>query len=101
MVSSSTSGLLRWAASSRWTLWNRASSAPSDRVSTSQSDIRVVSGNRVNVRGGPGTNFGVVGKLGAGDTVEVIEDNGAGWVRFRSVNGQETGWMADFLLSSG
>lgn len=78
-----------------------ASQTGTTRVSTSQSDIRVVSGNRVNVRGGPGTNFGVVGKLGAGDTVEVIEDNGAGWVRFRSVNGQETGWMADFLLSSG
>ena len=42
-----------------------------------------------------------VGKLGKGDAVEVIEDNGAGWVRFRSVDGSESGWMADFLLSNG
>ena len=70
-------------------------------VSTTQADIREVNGTRVNVRGGPGTNFGVVGKLGKGDAVEVIEDNGAGWVRFRSVDGSESGWMADFLLSNG
>ncbi|MFG6589469.1 SH3 domain-containing protein [Sulfitobacter sp. 1A12157] len=70
-------------------------------VSTTQADIRKVNGTRVNVRGGPGTNFGVVGKLGKGDAVEVIEDNGAGWVRFRSVDGSESGWMADFLLNNG
>lgn len=78
-----------------------ATQTSSTRVSTSQSDLRVVNGTRVNVRGGPGTDFGVVGKLGMGDTVEVIEDNGSGWVRFRTVGGEETGWMADFLLSSG
>lgn len=70
-------------------------------VSTTQSDIRKVNGTRVNVRGGPGTNFGVVGKLGEGEAVEIVEDNGAGWVRFRSVDGTESGWMADFLLSNG
>ena len=70
-------------------------------VSTTQAEIRTVSGTRVNVRGGPGTSFDVVGKLGQGDAVEVIEDNGAGWVRFRSVDGTETGWMADFLLNNG
>ena len=70
-------------------------------VSTTQTDIRKVNGTRVNVRGGPGTDFGVVGKLAKGDAVEVVEDNGAGWVRFRSVEGAESGWMADFLLSNG
>ena len=70
-------------------------------VSTTQADIRKVNGTRVNVRGGPGTNFGVVGKLGKGDAVEVVEDNGAGWVRFRSVDGTASGWMADFLLNNG
>lgn len=78
-----------------------ASQTGTTRISTSSADIRVVNGTRVNVRGGPGTNFGVVGKLGMGDTVQVIEDNGAGWVRFRTVNGEESGWMADFLLSNG
>jgi uncharacterized protein YgiM (DUF1202 family) len=70
-------------------------------VSTTQADIRKVNGTRVNVRGGPGTSFGVVGKLGKGDAVEVVEDNGAGWVRFRSVDGTASGWMADFLLNNG
>ena len=73
----------------------------STQVSTSQYEIRTVNGNRVNVRRGPGTNFGIVGKLGAGDAVKVIEDNGAGWVRLRSVDGNEMGWMAEFLLSAG
>lgn len=65
----------------------------------SASDLRRVNGNRVNVRGGPGTNFGVVGKLVRGDEVEVLEDNGSGWVRFRQVDGSTTGWLADFLLA--
>ena len=64
-------------------------------------DIRQVSGNRVNVRGGPGTDFGIVGKLVRGDAVEIIEDNGDGWVLMRPVDGGAEGWMADFLLTSG
>jgi uncharacterized protein YgiM (DUF1202 family) len=62
-------------------------------------DIRTVSGNRVNVRGGPSTNFSVVSKLIRGDAVEILEDNGNGWVKMRSVLTGEEGWMADFLLS--
>lgn len=64
-------------------------------------DIREVSGSRVNVRGGPGTGFSVVNKLVRGDAVEVLEDNGEGWVRMRPVDGGPEGWMADFLLTSG
>jgi hypothetical protein len=64
-------------------------------------DIRTVSGNRVNVRGGPGTDFGVVGRLTRGDEVVVLEDNGAGWIRFETQDGETSGWMADFLLTSG
>lgn len=62
-------------------------------------DVRSVTGNRVNVRGGPGTTFGVVNKLVRGDQVEVLEDPGNGWVMLRPVNGGPVGWMADFLLS--
>jgi uncharacterized protein YgiM (DUF1202 family) len=65
------------------------------------SDIRSVSGNRVNVRGGPSTNYGVVGKLTRGAEVRILEDNGDGWVRMQPVDGGEAGWMADFLLTSG
>ncbi len=64
-------------------------------------DLRTVTGNRVNVRGGPGTDFGVVFKLAEGASVEVMEDNGDGWVRMRSVETGEEGWMADWLLSRG
>ena len=70
-------------------------------VSTFNPERRVVSGNRVNVRGGPGTNFQVVNRLVRGDEVEVLEDPGNGWVRLRPVGGGTVGWMADFLLSEG
>lgn len=69
-------------------------------TSATQADIRSVSGNRVNVRGGPGTDYGIVSRLVRGDTVEVISDNGDGWVQMRPVDGGPVGWMADFLLSN-
>ena len=64
-------------------------------------DIRTVSANRVNVRGGPGTDFGVVTKLTRGDAVEILQDNGDGWVKMRTLDGGPEGWMADFLLADG
>ncbi len=77
--------------------------ATTDNTATpvSGDDIRTVSGNRVNVRGGPSTSYGIVSKLTRGETVRILEDNGDGWVRMQPVNGGETGWMADFLLTSG
>lgn len=79
---------------------------PNDGLSTasyssSEGDIRIVSGNRVNVRGGPGTNFGVVTKLAEGDAVRVVLDNGDGWVKMQPLDGSPEGWMADFLLTGG
>tara|TARA_B110000902_G_scaffold245564_1_gene299810 strand:- start:147 stop:755 length:609 start_codon:yes stop_codon:yes gene_type:complete len=62
-------------------------------------NLHVVVGNLVNVRGGPGTNFDVVGKLTRGTEVEVLAENGDGWVEMRSVDGATLGWMADFLLN--
>ena len=70
-------------------------------VSAAQGDIRTVTGNRVNVRGGPGTDYGVVTKLTRGDAVEVLQDNGDGWVKMRPLDGGAEGWMADFLLVAG
>lgn len=69
--------------------------------STAEGDIRIVSGNRVNVRGGPGTDFGVVTKLAEGDAVRVVLDNGDGWVKMQPLDGSPEGWMADFLLTGG
>ncbi|MEO1555213.1 MAG: SH3 domain-containing protein, partial [Pseudomonadota bacterium] len=62
---------------------------------------RSVSGNSVNVRGGPGTNFSVVNRMVRGDKVEILQDPGQGWVQLRPVGGGPVGWMADFLLSDG
>lgn len=61
-------------------------------------DIRIVTGSLVNVRSGPGTNFGVVNQVSRNTSVEVIDDTGTGWVKFRSEDGDTVGWMADFLL---
>lgn len=68
-------------------------------ASDTDRDIRKVRSNRVNLRAGPGTDFDVAGKLGRGDLVEVISDNGDGWVKLRVEESGEIAWMADFLLS--
>lgn len=78
--------------------------APSNTAATSfdgdvRGDVRVVSGNRVNVRGGPSTTYGVINKLNRGAKVRILEDNGDGWVRMQALDGGESGWLADFLLS--
>lgn len=63
------------------------------------SDLREVTGSKVNLRGGPGTTYDVVGRLARGDHVAVIEDDGFGWVQLEVLDTGETGWMADFLLA--
>jgi hypothetical protein len=68
-------------------------------TSTSIQDVRIVSGDRVNVRSGPSTDYEVVGRLTRGVEVEVLDDNGDEWIEMRSLDGVTFGWMADFLLS--
>lgn len=63
-------------------------------------DIREVTAARVNMRNGPGQSFDVVGKLGNGERVEILQDPGDGWVKLRVVEGGRVGWMADFLLTA-
>ena len=70
-------------------------------ATTAQGDVRTVAGDMVNVRGGPGTRHGVVMQLSRGEAVEILTENGNGWVRMRPLSGGEEGWMADFLLSNG
>ena len=67
-------------------------------TSTSIQDVRIVSGDRVNVRSGPSTDYEVVGRLTRGVEVEVLDDNGDGWIEMRSLDGVTFGWMAEFLL---
>jgi len=80
-----------------------APAAPAQPVEpeVTEFEIRSVSGNSVNVRGGPGTSFSVVNRMVLGDKVEILQDPGQGWVQLRPVGGGPVGWMADFLLSDG
>lgn len=73
----------------------------SDAQAVDSNDIRAVTGNRVNVRGGPGTGYSIVSRLVRGEEVEILQDPGNGWVKMRPVSGGTVGWMADFLLSQG
>ncbi len=75
--------------------------ASADEVASTGAEVRRVTGNRVNMRGGPGTDYSVVGRLVRGDDVEILQDPGNGWVKLRPVAGGTVGWMADFLLSEG
>jgi len=61
-------------------------------------DIRFVSGSRVNVRNGPGTNFSVVAQLTRGSETEVLQNPGNGWVKIRAADTGGIGWMAERLL---
>lgn len=63
-------------------------------------DLRFVDGNRVNMRGGPGTEFAVIGQLLRDDMVEVIKDEGNGWLHLRVSATGEEGWMADWLVTA-
>ncbi|WP_300009941.1 SH3 domain-containing protein [uncultured Roseobacter sp.] len=68
---------------------------------TQTRDVRYVSGTLVNLRGGPGTGFDVVAQLDQDTEVEVLQDDGTGWVKLRPVAGGPDGWIAEFLLTSG
>lgn len=61
-------------------------------------DFRRVSGNRVNMRNGPGTEYSVIGKLVRGNDVQVLQDPGFGWVKLQVVETGRVGWMSASLL---
>ncbi len=63
-------------------------------------DLRAITGNRVNMRRGPGTDYGVVAKLSEGTEVEVLQDPGNGWLELRVTSDDTIGWIADWLVTS-
>lgn len=63
-------------------------------------DIRAISGLVVNMRNGPGTGYNVLTKLRRGERVEVVGDNGAGWLKLRVTSSGRVGWMADRLVTA-
>ena len=56
----------------------------------------VVTGDRANVRSGPGTGNAIVFTLSKGQPARLIKTS-KGWVEIRTAEGQQ-GWIADFLV---
>ncbi len=63
-------------------------------------DFRFVDGDRVNMRGGPGTDYAVVGRLYRNDMVEIIQDEGNGWLHLRDTLTGDEGWIAEWLVTA-
>lgn len=75
--------------------------ATPDADATQQTkDIRRVSGDLVNMRGGPGTRYDRIGKLRKNDKVVVLQEPGNGWIKLRVVDTGRVGWMADWLVTA-
>ena len=65
---------------------------------TAPAEILLVSGSRVNMRAGPGTNHAVLEALLLGTRVEKVSAADNGWMEIQLVEGGSIGWMsADFL----
>ena len=62
-------------------------------------DIRTITGTRVNMRNGPGTNYDVLARLTLGQEVQVLGDSGSGWMRLRSLKDRTAGWVSASLVS--
>lgn len=73
---------------------------PTAGVSMGVSGTATVTGTKVNVRTGPGTNFPVVTQVNNGDVV-TLKDQAFGWNRVVLSDGSTTGWIAGWLLSTG
>lgn len=58
-----------------------------------------VSGSRVNVRGGPSTDYGVISSLGYGTQVEDLGHAADGWREIRLLETGERGFMAGRFLT--
>jgi uncharacterized protein YgiM (DUF1202 family) len=73
--------------------------AVADEPERAEDRRRVVS-RSVNLRSGPGTDFGRVGSLARDTEVIVLRDDGAGWVKLRVADTGRIGWMAERLLGT-
>lgn len=75
-------------------------SGTADVAHAAGGDLRRVTGKLVNMRSGPGTDYGRVGRLSEGTEITVLEEPGNGWVMLEVVETGEIGWMADWLLTA-
>lgn len=61
------------------------------------SEMMSISGNKVNLRSGPGTKYAVKWEYGSGFPVKVLQHKG-NWAKIRDFEG-DTGWIHTSLLS--
>jgi hypothetical protein len=73
--------------------------APSPAFVETVADIREITGTRVNMRDGPGTIYPVVARLSIGQAVEVLGESGTGWLRLKTIPGNQPGWISASLVS--
>ncbi len=78
-----------------------AAPAAPEPVAAPEIDLRYVAGSRVNMRTGPGTNFGVIETLPGGTEAEILSVDANGWANIRITNTGVEGWMAERLLTDG
>lgn len=71
-----------------------------DTTTAAPRDIRVVQGDLVNMRGGPGTEYEKIAALVGGTEVAVLQSPGDGWIELEVVETGLVGWMADWLVST-
>lgn len=65
-------------------------------AAASAGQVAVLNGSDINVRGGPGTSYGIITQGGSGDRFPVLESSGD-WVKVQLSSG--TGWVAGWLVS--
>ncbi len=64
--------------------------------------VDVTSKNRINVRSGPSTNYGVIGSLGTGDIATANGRNEqTSWLRIQLPGSSALGWVSASLVSTG
>ncbi|SDE58679.1 SH3 domain-containing protein [Limimaricola pyoseonensis] len=73
-----------------------AAAAPA--ASDAPLDLRLIAGDWVNMRQGPGTSHSVLDTLPRGTEAKVLESAG-GWARIEITATGETGWMSERLLA--
>ncbi|MEM6588097.1 MAG: SH3 domain-containing protein [Pseudomonadota bacterium] len=78
---------------------NAAVAAALGEVTFDQSQIRWVKENIIDLRAGPGLSFDRVRQVSKGAEVAVLENPGHGWLNVQVVDGYETGWVPEWLLT--
>ena len=68
-------------------------------VSEPEAEILYVSGDRVNLREGPGTSHGVIARASRGTEVVLLSDKVGEWRQVRVIDTGEVAYVASRLLS--